>query len=161
MLTPLSMTDAEYQLWRNGIPYSKWLIGDLDYEEFSETRLMPSFPIRVCILSLSSFFSLYLAYVACDDAQMWWSCQDTTGPIAGGPVDPPYLPWSICTYGPDAFARERPVGRNSNVIGYPFPLSIWALSSVYPCFLPFLYFLLSLSLFSFSSSSFLHPSGLS
>jgi len=70
MLAPLSMTDAEYQLWRNGIPYSKQLMGDLDYKEFSKTRLMPSFPIGVCILSLSSFFSLYLAHVACDDAQM-------------------------------------------------------------------------------------------
>ena len=47
------------------------LVSDLDYEEFNETRLMPSFPIGVCILSLSSFFSHYLAYVACDDAQMW------------------------------------------------------------------------------------------
>ena len=28
---------------------------------------MPYFPIGVCILSHSSFLSLYLAYVACDD----------------------------------------------------------------------------------------------
>lgn len=71
MLASLSMTNAEYQLWRNGIPYSKLLMGDLDYEEFNETFLMSSFPIGVCILSLSSFFSHYLAYATCDDIQMW------------------------------------------------------------------------------------------
>ena len=68
MLALLSMTDAEYLMWRSGIPYVERLTGDLDYGEFSETCLMPSFPIGVCILSLSSLFSLYLAYVACDDA---------------------------------------------------------------------------------------------
>ena len=69
MLALLSMTDAEYQMWKSGIPYAEWLMGDLDYGEFSQTCLMPSFPIGVCFLSLSSLFSLYLAYVACDDAQ--------------------------------------------------------------------------------------------
>lgn len=68
ILAMLSMTDAEYQLWRNGIPYAERLVGDLDYEEFSEARLMPSFAIGVCILSLSSFFSFYLACSVCDDA---------------------------------------------------------------------------------------------
>ena len=68
MLALLSMTDAEYLMWRSGIPYVERLTGDLDYGKFSETCLMPSFPIGVCILSLSSLFSLYLAYVACDDA---------------------------------------------------------------------------------------------
>ena len=43
-------------------------LGDLDYDEFSETSLIPFFPIEVCIFSLSSFLSLHLAYVACDDA---------------------------------------------------------------------------------------------
>lgn len=68
ILAMLSMTDAEYQLWRNGIPYAERLVGDLDYEEFSEARLMPFFAIGVCILSLSSFFSFYLACSVCDDA---------------------------------------------------------------------------------------------
>ena len=62
-----------------GSVFKTMLVSDLDYEEFNETRLMPSFPIGVCILSLSSFFSHYLAYVACDDAQMWWLCRDTVG----------------------------------------------------------------------------------
>ena len=30
MLATLSMTDAEYQLWRNDIPYAERLVGDLD-----------------------------------------------------------------------------------------------------------------------------------
>jgi len=72
MLAPLLIIDVEYYyLWRNGIPYSKCLVGDLANEEFSETHLMPYFPIGVCILSLSSFFSPYLAYVACDNTQLW------------------------------------------------------------------------------------------
>ena len=30
MLAPLLMTDAKYQLWRDGIAYVEWLLGDLD-----------------------------------------------------------------------------------------------------------------------------------
>lgn len=37
VLAPLLITDVEYQLWRNGIPYAQQLMDDLDYEEFSET----------------------------------------------------------------------------------------------------------------------------
>ena len=42
MLALLSMTNAKFQLWRNGIPYAGQLMDDLDYDEFSETHLMPS-----------------------------------------------------------------------------------------------------------------------
>ena len=45
------------------------------------------------------------------------------GPVTGGPVDLPHLPYSVYTYGPDGFARERPVGRNPNIMGSPFPSS--------------------------------------
>ena len=69
MLAPLSMMDAEYQLWRNGIPYAQQLFDDLGYDEFSETCLMSFFPIEVCIFSLSFFHSLHLTYVTYDDAQ--------------------------------------------------------------------------------------------
>lgn len=120
MRAPLSMTDAKYQLWRNDIPYVQWVLGDLDYNEFSKTRHMPSFPIGVCIFSLSSFFSLYLAYVAYDNIQMCYSCKDEVGPTMSGLIDPPHLPWPIHTYGPDGFARERFVGHNPNVIGFIF-----------------------------------------
>ena len=43
MLAPHSMTDAEYNLWGNGIPYAGWLLDGLDYDEFNITHLMPSF----------------------------------------------------------------------------------------------------------------------
>ena len=46
-------------------------------------------------------------------------CQE--GPAAGVIINPPHLPWSVYAYGPDSFARERPVGRNTNVTGYLFP----------------------------------------
>ena len=42
MLASLSMTDAEYQLWRDGIPHVEWLVDDLDYDEFNKTPLTPS-----------------------------------------------------------------------------------------------------------------------
>ena len=62
MLAPLSMTDVEYQLWRSGIPYTQWVSDELDYEEFNDTRLMPSLtptpwgPLNLhkCILSLEN-----------------------------------------------------------------------------------------------------------
>ena len=43
------MTDAKYQLWRNGIPYAGRLVGDLNYDKFSETHLMPSLIAKKCI----------------------------------------------------------------------------------------------------------------
>ena len=46
-------------------------------------------------------------------------CQ--AGPVAGAPIDPPPLPWSVYAYGPDGFAWEHPIGHNINVMGYPFP----------------------------------------
>ena len=40
--------------------------------------------------------------------------------IVGALVDPPLLPWLVYAYGPDGFAQERPVGRNTSVMSYPF-----------------------------------------
>lgn len=40
---------------------------------------------------------------------------------AGGPPNPPHLPWSVYAYGLDVVAQECTMGRNPNVIGYPFP----------------------------------------
>ena len=56
MLAQFSMIDAEYQLWRNGIPYVEWLVDHLDCNEFNETCLMPSLFARVCIISFSLSF---------------------------------------------------------------------------------------------------------
>jgi len=62
MLAPLSMTDAEYQSWRNDIPYAKRLVDDLDYDEFSETRLMPFLIAEVCTLSL--YFPFFFSCIS-------------------------------------------------------------------------------------------------
>ena len=37
ILALLSMTDAEYQLWRSSIPYTRRVSNKLDYEEFNDT----------------------------------------------------------------------------------------------------------------------------
>ena len=52
MLVPLSMTDAEYDLWRPGIPFANWVTDELNYDEFSGTRLMPSLIALVFVLAL-------------------------------------------------------------------------------------------------------------
>jgi len=62
MLASLFLTNAEYQLWRNGIPYTERLMDDLDYDEFSETHLMPSLIQEVCILSSPFPFILLFLY---------------------------------------------------------------------------------------------------
>lgn len=72
MLYPLFMPDAEYLLWKGGIAYTKRLLGDQGYDEFSEGCFMPHFPIGVCILSFPSslLFFLYVMYVVtlrCDE----------------------------------------------------------------------------------------------
>ena len=41
MLALHSITDAEYNSWRSGIPYAEQLLDGLDYDEFSITHLMP------------------------------------------------------------------------------------------------------------------------
>ena len=41
MLAPLSMTEAEYQLWRNGISYAERVTNEMDNDEFNDTRHMP------------------------------------------------------------------------------------------------------------------------
>ena len=71
MFAPLSIIDVEYQLWRSGIPYADRLVDDINYTEFSKTRLMPSLSAEVCILSfsLSFLFScifLHMVILKCD-----------------------------------------------------------------------------------------------
>lgn len=62
MLAPLSMIDAKYQMWKDGIAYAKRLLGDLDYDDFNKGRLMSPFPIGVCVFSFLSSLSPYLTY---------------------------------------------------------------------------------------------------
>jgi len=62
MLAPLSMTDAEYQLWWAGIPYVECLMDDIEYEDFSETHLMCALIQEVCIFFSSFPFILLFLY---------------------------------------------------------------------------------------------------
>ena len=62
MPAPLSMTNAEYYLWKDGIAYVDQILSDLDYDDFNKGHLMSPFPIEVCIFSLLSSLSLYLSY---------------------------------------------------------------------------------------------------
>ena len=64
-------------------------------------------------------------------------CQE--GLAANAFIDPPHLPLSVYAYGPDGLARERLVGHNTNVMGYPFLEGTWAVSS-----LSFLFLFLSI-----------------
>lgn len=118
MLAPLSMTDAEYQLWRSGIPYTQQVLDELDYGEFNDTRLMPSLTAAVCVLP-SHLFLFFDCIASHNDFHMGYLCQ--AGPIASAPINPPHLPWSTYFYGPSGFTCERTMGRNKNVVGYPFP----------------------------------------
>ena len=59
ILTPLSMTDAKYQLWRSGILYTQQVSEEMDYDEFNNTCLMPS--LTPTVYSLSLFLSLSLS----------------------------------------------------------------------------------------------------
>ena len=67
MLALLLMTNAEYRLWRNGIPYVKRLLGNFDHDEFNVARLMAPFPIRVSTFLSSISLSFYLAFLACNN----------------------------------------------------------------------------------------------
>ena len=70
-------------------------------------------------LLVFSFPTLFFCILVHGDIQLKYLYQDA--PIPSVPIDPPHLPWIVYTYGPDGFAREGPVPRNKNVIGYPFP----------------------------------------
>jgi len=60
---------------------------------------------------------LHMMLLKCGDyAGVWLACYE-----------------SVYTYGPNGFTRECPVGRNSNVMGYPFPPSTRAVNSLYHC----------------------------
>ena len=132
MLALLSMTNVKYHLWRSGIPYTQWVSDELDYEEFNNTWLMPSFTPAICVLPFHSF-PFFFRITSHNDVHMRYSCQD--GPIASALIDPPHLPWSVYVYGPSGFYHERVVGHNTNVISYHFPEGTRAMS--FPSFLSY------------------------
>ena len=97
-------------------PFAGQAMDELDYEQFNDTHLMPSLTTTVCVLHfLISLFSFIFALL---DIQMEPLCQ--AGLATSAPINLPCLPWSVYAYSPDGFARERAVGRNTNVMGYPF-----------------------------------------
>jgi len=76
--------------------------------------------LRYVFLLLSFFFNhSSFAFLCIGNIQMKHLCQE--GPVTGALIIPPCLPWLVYAYGLDGFAQERPIDRNKNVIGYPFP----------------------------------------
>ena len=88
----------------------------------------------ICALSFHSFpFSLCIA--SHDDVHMGYLCR--AGPATSAPIDPSRLLWLDYVYGFDGFAHECAVGRNTNVMGYPFLEGARVVSS--PSFLSLLF----------------------
>ena len=73
MLALLSMTNVKYHLWRSGIPYTQWVSNELDYEEFNNTRLMPSFTPAICVLPFHSF-PFFFRIASHNDVHTGYSC---------------------------------------------------------------------------------------
>ena len=62
MLAPLSMTNAEYHLWRADIPYAEHLTDEMEYDEFSKDHLKPTLIQEVFIFSSPLPFILPFLY---------------------------------------------------------------------------------------------------
>ena len=80
---------------------------------------MFSFLIHFLFFLFFFFFFFFFCIASHNDVHMEYSGQ--AGPTAGVTLDPPHLSWSVYAYGPDGFARECAIGRNTNVMGYSFP----------------------------------------
>ena len=60
-----------------GHPFTNRVIDELDYDEFSEIHLIPSFTIPVCVLApLISLISHYLHFLYISNTQMKLLCQE-------------------------------------------------------------------------------------
>ena len=128
MLAPRSMTNAKYNLWGLGTPFTNQVTDELVYDEFSRTCLMPFLTVLVFVLAPFIFFNQSLfAFLYISNIQMKHLCQE--GPIVSFLIDPSCLPWSIYSYSPNGFAREHPVSHNTNVTSYPFPKGTQTMSS--------------------------------
>ena len=73
MLALRSMTTAEYDLWGPSIPYTEQVTNKLDYDEFSETDLIPSFTIVVCALASLIFFQPSIILHSCRFVIFKWN----------------------------------------------------------------------------------------
>ena len=65
MLAPYSMTNVEYDLWGPGSPFTKRVMVELKYDEFSGTRLMPSLIATVCVLASLIPFQSVIICILC------------------------------------------------------------------------------------------------
>ena len=129
MLAPHSMTNEEYDLWGLGIPFTNQVTDELDYDEFSRTRLMTSLTISIYVLTPLIFFNqLLFTFLYISNIQMNHLCYE--GLVVGALINPPYLLQSVYAYGRGGFARECPIGCNTNVTSYPFPEGTRAVSSL-------------------------------
>ena len=70
MLTPHSMTNVEYNSWRSVIPYAKWLLNGLDYEEFNINCLICLPLLLMYMLNLFFFFSFTLFVMASNGGKL-------------------------------------------------------------------------------------------
>jgi len=109
----------------------------------NDTRLIPSLTPTVCVLPSLIYFHFFLYVASHDDIQMEYLCK--AGLATGTPIDPSRLPWSVYAYSLDGFVHERAMGRNINVMVYPFLDGTRAVSSLPFLALSFLFL-------------FLHPS---
>lgn len=92
---------------------------DLDYVEFSETYLMPSFSAEVCILSfsLSFLFSFTFLHMVIFNYDDYFKVRLVLLLVVLLPL-PVYLGQSMLM-APMTLLRSV-LGRNPNVMGYPF-----------------------------------------
>ena len=60
MLALLSMTDDEYDMWRQGIPFAEQAMDELDYKEFNNTHLIPSLTTVVRVFPFLIFLLLFI-----------------------------------------------------------------------------------------------------
>ena len=97
MLASCSMMYAEYIHRGPGIPFTNQVIGELDYEEFSRTRLIPFLIAPVYVFALLFIFNLSSStFLYLSNTQMKYLCQE--GPVASVIIDPPiYLGRSMPT----------------------------------------------------------------
>lgn len=73
MLAPRSRTITEYDLWRQGIPHTERFTDELDYDEFSKTRLMPSLTIMICVIASLIFFQSFIILYSCTLVIFKWN----------------------------------------------------------------------------------------
>ena len=85
----------------------------MDYDEFNDTRLMPSLTLVVCVLPSHSFPS-FLRTISHNDVHTRYSYLAV--PTTGAPIDPLHLLWLVYVYSLDGFTYELLVGHNTNVM---------------------------------------------